>query len=174
MPKSHPPYAPEFRQRIVELVCKGRTPEELARQFEPSAQAALASVIAKEQDAGRRAILSELVSRIGLITRQRAGIRIGDSESLTLSGLLEAWRSAERPSTPEWHAVAHAVDYFVKLVGDRRAADVDATALATFELALASRPHQKQGQPMHRTGREALVSAIQSVNGNPNFPRLGN
>ena len=39
MPKSHPPYAPEFRQRIVELVHKGRTPEELARQFEPSAQA---------------------------------------------------------------------------------------------------------------------------------------
>jgi transposase len=39
MPKSHPPYAPEFRQRIVELVRKGWTPEELARQFEPSAQA---------------------------------------------------------------------------------------------------------------------------------------
>jgi transposase len=39
MPKSHPPYAPEFRQRIVELVRKGRTPEELARQCEPSAQA---------------------------------------------------------------------------------------------------------------------------------------
>jgi transposase-like protein len=39
MPKSHPPYSPEFRQRIVELVRTGRTPEELARQFEPSAQA---------------------------------------------------------------------------------------------------------------------------------------
>jgi hypothetical protein len=39
MPKSHPPYALEFRQRIVELVRKGRTPKELARQFEPSAQA---------------------------------------------------------------------------------------------------------------------------------------
>lgn len=36
MPKNHPPYSPEFRQRIVELVRKGRTPEELARQFEPS------------------------------------------------------------------------------------------------------------------------------------------
>jgi len=31
--------APEFRQRIVELVRRRRTPEELARQFEPSAQA---------------------------------------------------------------------------------------------------------------------------------------
>jgi putative transposase len=33
MPKSHRPYAPEFRQRVIELVRKGRTPEELARQY---------------------------------------------------------------------------------------------------------------------------------------------
>src|SRR5262245_28645798 len=35
MPKSHRPYSPEFRQRIIELVRKGRTFEELGRQFEP-------------------------------------------------------------------------------------------------------------------------------------------
>ena len=29
MPKSHPPYAPEFRRQMVELVRAGRTPEEL-------------------------------------------------------------------------------------------------------------------------------------------------
>jgi transposase len=39
MPRSHAPYAPEFRARIMELVRKGRTPEQLARRFEPSAQA---------------------------------------------------------------------------------------------------------------------------------------
>jgi hypothetical protein len=39
MPKTRPPYPPEFRRRIVDLVSKGRTPEELAPQFEPSAQA---------------------------------------------------------------------------------------------------------------------------------------
>lgn len=38
MPKSHPPYPPEFRQRMVELVRAGRNPEELAREFEPSSQ----------------------------------------------------------------------------------------------------------------------------------------
>jgi transposase len=38
MPKSRPPYPPEFRQRIIELVRKGRTPESLAEQFEPTAQ----------------------------------------------------------------------------------------------------------------------------------------
>lgn len=39
MPKFRPPYPPEFRQQMVELVRAGRTPEELAREFEPSAQA---------------------------------------------------------------------------------------------------------------------------------------
>ena len=38
MPKSRPPYLPEFRQWIIELVRKGRTPESLAAQFEPTAQ----------------------------------------------------------------------------------------------------------------------------------------
>ncbi len=39
MPKFRPPYPPEFRQQMIELVRAGRTPEELAREFEPSAQA---------------------------------------------------------------------------------------------------------------------------------------
>jgi len=38
MPKSRPPYPPEFRSQLVELVRAGRKPEELAREFEPSAQ----------------------------------------------------------------------------------------------------------------------------------------
>jgi len=38
MPESRPPYSPEFRARMVELVQSGRTPEELAREFEPTAQ----------------------------------------------------------------------------------------------------------------------------------------
>ena len=38
MPKRRAPYPPEFRQRIIELVCKERTPESLAEQFEPMAQ----------------------------------------------------------------------------------------------------------------------------------------
>jgi transposase len=54
MPKSRPPYPPDFRRRIVELVRKGRTPEELARQFEPSAQAIRNWVRQADRDAGRR------------------------------------------------------------------------------------------------------------------------
>lgn len=39
MPRHRPPYPAEFRRQLVELVPSGRTPEELSREFEPSAQA---------------------------------------------------------------------------------------------------------------------------------------
>jgi transposase len=52
VPKSHPPYPPEYRQRIVELVRSGRTPQELAREFEPSAQCIRDWVKAAEQPQG--------------------------------------------------------------------------------------------------------------------------
>ena len=54
MPKSRPPYPPDFRRRILELVAKGRTPEELARQFEPSSQAIRNWVKQAALDAGKR------------------------------------------------------------------------------------------------------------------------
>jgi transposase len=35
MAKTRPPYTPEFRRQMVELVRAGRSPEELAQEFEP-------------------------------------------------------------------------------------------------------------------------------------------
>ena len=67
MSKSHRPYAPEFRQRIVELVHNGRTPEELARQFEPSAQAIRNWLKQAALDAGARTD--------GLTTEERDELR---------------------------------------------------------------------------------------------------
>jgi transposase len=54
MPKKPLPYAPEFRQRMIELVRAGRTPEQLAREFEPSAQAIRNWVAQADRDEGRR------------------------------------------------------------------------------------------------------------------------
>ena len=54
MSKTRAPYAPEFRQQIVELVRAGRSPEELAREFEPSAQAIRNWVAQADRDEGRR------------------------------------------------------------------------------------------------------------------------
>ena len=38
MPKTRPPYSPEFRRQMVDLVRAGRDPDDLAREFEPIAQ----------------------------------------------------------------------------------------------------------------------------------------
>ena len=39
MPRSHAPYPAAFRQQMIKLVRSGRSPEALAREFEPTAQA---------------------------------------------------------------------------------------------------------------------------------------
>ena len=36
MPKSRPPYPPEYRRKIVELARAGRPIKQLAREFEPT------------------------------------------------------------------------------------------------------------------------------------------
>ena len=53
MSMTRPPYASEFREQMVELVRSGRSPEELAREFEPSAQSIRNWVSQTDRDAGR-------------------------------------------------------------------------------------------------------------------------
>ena len=67
MPKSRPPYPTAFRQQMVELVRSGRTPGELAREFEPSAEAIRNWVAQADRDAGKRAD--------GLSTEEREEVR---------------------------------------------------------------------------------------------------
>ena len=64
MPKTRKPYPPEFREQLVALVRAGRTPEDLAREFEPTAQSISSWVAQADRDAGRRTD--------GLTTAERA------------------------------------------------------------------------------------------------------
>lgn len=54
MPKSHVPYPEEFRQQILELIRAGRSPEELAQEFEPTAQTIRNWIRQSELDQGQR------------------------------------------------------------------------------------------------------------------------
>jgi transposase len=54
MPRSRPPYPPEFREQILALVQAGRTVEELSREFEPSSQTIRTWIKQVELDAGER------------------------------------------------------------------------------------------------------------------------
>ncbi len=54
MPKSHTPYSPEFRRRMVELVRSGRSPESVAEEYEPSGQTIRNWLRQAEPDEGKR------------------------------------------------------------------------------------------------------------------------
>ena len=54
MGRHRTPYPVEFRAQMVELVKAGRTPEELAREFEPTAQTIINWVAQADRDAGVR------------------------------------------------------------------------------------------------------------------------
>jgi transposase len=54
MPKTRPPYSPEFRRQMVELVRAGRSPEDLSREFEPTAQSISTWVAQADKQEGRR------------------------------------------------------------------------------------------------------------------------
>jgi transposase len=67
MPKSHTPYPPELKRRLIEMVRAGRNPEELAEKFEPTAQSIRNWVAQAERDEGRRTD--------GLTTEERDELR---------------------------------------------------------------------------------------------------
>ncbi len=54
VPRTRPAYPPEFRRQIVELVRAGRSPEDLAKEFEPSAQTIRTWASQDRVDAGER------------------------------------------------------------------------------------------------------------------------
>ena len=67
MPKTRPPYSPEFRRQMVDLVRAGRDPTDLAREFELSAQAIRNWVTQANVAEGRR----EKQAAPGLTTDER-------------------------------------------------------------------------------------------------------
>ena len=64
MPNTRKPYPPKFREQMVALVRAGRTPEDLAREFEPTAQSISNWVAQADRETGRRTD--------GLTTTERA------------------------------------------------------------------------------------------------------
>ena len=54
MPRTHPPYPSEFRDRIIELARAGRTIQELAAEFEPTEQTIRNWIVQAHLDEGVR------------------------------------------------------------------------------------------------------------------------
>ena len=98
MPKSRRPYPLEYRERLMELVRSGRSPESLAKEFEPTAQCIRNWVRQADRDAGRR--------QDGLTTDERSELQRLRRENATLREEREilkkaaAWFARESSSIP--------------------------------------------------------------------------
>jgi hypothetical protein len=108
MPKSHPPYAPEFRRQMVELVRSGRTPEELSREFEPTAQAR--SVSSQTRTASATVSAPPRPKR-RISSSAPCPPRLRTSSTASFS----AWRSRCCPSTVPRHAIRSAISCITAL-----------------------------------------------------------
>jgi transposase len=100
MPQRHRnPYPPEFRERIVALVRSGRTPEQVAKDFEPSPQTIRNWVAQADRDGGTRSD--------GLTTEERDELRRLRREVKVLREEKEilkkaaAWFAQETGSVPK-------------------------------------------------------------------------
>jgi transposase len=99
MPRSRTPYPPEFREQIIELVRAGRTPEELAEEYEPTAQTIRNWIAQADRDTGAR--------KDGLTTEEKEELRHLRREVKVLRQEKEilkkaaAWFARESNSIPE-------------------------------------------------------------------------
>jgi transposase len=98
MPRTHPPYPPEYRRRIVELARAGRTVTELSREFEASANAIRKWV--------KQAALDQGLRSDGLTTGERDELNRLRRENRVLREEREilakaaAWFAQETGATP--------------------------------------------------------------------------
>jgi transposase len=98
MPKTHAPYPAEYRRRVVELARAGRSINELAREFEPSANAIRKWIKQAGLDDGLRSDGLTSSEREEL-TRLRRENRVLREEREILSKAA-AWFATETGSVP--------------------------------------------------------------------------
>ena len=98
MPRSRPPYPPEFREQILELVKAGRSPEELAQEFEPTAQTIRNWIRQAELDAGERrdGLSSPEREELARLRRENKQLRL-EREILAKAA---AWFARETDAVP--------------------------------------------------------------------------
>jgi transposase len=98
MPKSHQPYPAEFRQQILELVRVGRSPDELAQEFEPTAQTIRNWIKQAELDHGKRqdGLSSEEKAELARLRKENKQLRL-EREILSKAA---AWFARETETVP--------------------------------------------------------------------------
>jgi transposase len=98
MPKTRPPYPPEYRQRLVELVRAGHSPESLAKEYEATGQSIRNWVRQADRDAGRRTdgLTTDEQHELQRLRRENATLR----EEREILKKAAAWFARETDSIP--------------------------------------------------------------------------
>src|SRR5271155_1807043 len=122
MPRTHPPYSPEFRRQMVDLVRAGRDPDDLAREFEPTGHSIRAWVAQADRNEGRRGELTPGLAaaerdEVIRLRRENKQLRVERDlrsnaaawfarETGTLPSGSSGSRAETRPGSrlPRWHA----------------------------------------------------------------------
>ena len=93
MPPTRPPYPSELKRQIVELARAGRSPAELAREFEPTAQTIQNWIRQADRDEGLRedGLTSSEREELRVLRRENKQLRI-EREILSKAA---AWFAAE-------------------------------------------------------------------------------
>ena len=99
MPPTRPPYPSELKHQIIELVRAGRSPSELAREFEPTAQTIQNWVRQADRDEGLRTdgLKSDEREELRRLRRENKQLRI-EREILSKAA---AWFAAETDAIPK-------------------------------------------------------------------------
>ena len=98
MARTNQAYPPEFRQQMVELVKSGRTPNELAREYEPSAGSIRNWVAQHERDGGQRSDGLSTDERLELRRLQRENKQLRTERDILKRAA--AWFARESDSIP--------------------------------------------------------------------------
>lgn len=98
MPQSRPPYPAAFREQMIDLVRAGRTPEELAQEFEPSAQTIRNWVSQGDRDSGRRSDGPSSAEQEELRRLRREVKRLREEREILSKAA--AWFARETDSVP--------------------------------------------------------------------------
>ena len=98
MPRTHPPYAAEYRRRIVELARGGRSITALAREFEPTVETIRQWIKQAGLDEGLRSDGLTTTEREELhrLRREIRGLR----EEREILAKAAAWFAQETGATP--------------------------------------------------------------------------
>jgi len=98
MPRTHPRYPDEFRQQILELARAGRTADELAKEFEPTAQTIRNWIKQSELDHGQRqdGLTSDEKAELTRLRKENKQLRL-EREILKKAA---AWFAQESDTVP--------------------------------------------------------------------------